>query len=136
MKIYIFDASILGCLLFNESNTLVKKINKLVKLAKENKIRLVSPNLLSYEISNMIKNHSSKEDSKNLFNDFISLPIELVGITSEQMKKILEVACDYNVTTYDASYHYLAKFLDGTFVTCDGKYYQKVKELGSIELVK
>lgn len=136
MKIYIFDASILGCLLFNESVFLVKKINKLIKLAREKKIRIIAPDLLSYEISNIIKNHTNKEDSKNLFADFISLPIELIGITSEQMKKILEMACDHSVTTYDASYHYLAKFLDGTFVTCDGKYYQKAKELGSIELIK
>lgn len=135
MKTYIFDASILGCLLFNENVKIVKKIKTIIINASVKKAKICAPTLLPYEISNIIKNRVGKDQSQNLFRDFANLPIELVNITSEQMAKILEMAGDYDVTTYDASYHYLGKFLDGTFITCDQKYFQKAKKLGGIELI-
>lgn len=135
MNILILDASVLGALLFNESPVLYRRITSILKLVSSGKAKIVAPGLLPLEISNVIKNRVKKAEAIDLFNDFSNLPIEFLSLSLSEIKDILGLACDYNVTTYDASYHFLAKKLGGTFVTCDRKYFEKAKKLGSIELI-
>lgn len=59
----------------------------------------------------------------------------LVAVSWVQIKGVLELAYDLGTTVYDASYHYLARFLDAVFLTCDKEYYEKAKNIGNIELI-
>ena len=66
--------------------------------------------------------------------------IEKLKISTLVLDKIaldsaLRISIDVNDTVYDASYHSLALIHDLTFVTFDGRYYQKAKHLGNIKLV-
>lgn len=137
MKKTVIDASVILCFLLEEKQSLSTRIETLLKDAQKGKIEILSSFLLPLEVGNGLR-FSLKDSllSNEVFQRFLSLPIRYINLSKVQLRKALELSYEYRTTFYDTSYHVLAQIQNAQFLTCDNEYFEKAKELGSIELLK
>lgn len=136
MKIYVVDASILLTALLEENESVSRKIKEIFREVQAKKTQMYSSNLLPLEMANGLRfTIKDKKLSEEVFGRFSSLPIILFNLKVEHVNRVLELAYNLGTSVYDTSYHLLAKMLRGTFLTCDGEYFEKARGLKSIELV-
>lgn len=135
MKIYVVDASILLTALLEKSETVSRKVKEIFKAVRAKKTKIYSSNLLPLEMANGLRfTIKDRKLAGETFRKFSALPIIFFNLKIEHLGKVLELAYRQGTSVYDTSYHFLAKMLMGTFLTCDRKYYEKAKGLKSIEL--
>lgn len=114
MRICVVDASAMGALLFGEPRA--KEVAEVLDGA-----RLAAPALLRFEIASVCRKkiaaHPSLEiqlmSALELFNRFA---IDTVQIDH---RETVMLAISTGLTTYDASYLWLAKALQGELITLD-----------------
>jgi predicted nucleic acid-binding protein len=107
---------------------------KVIQLTKG--VTIVSPNMVSYEIANgltkmMKKKVIEKERMINAFEYYKRIPIKQIEVDFE---KVLEIAWDYKIYSYDACYLESAKRLGLPLLTFDGSMARIGKEL-SINII-
>lgn len=136
MKNYILDASVILTFLLGKNPSVGRKFIRIFKQVESGKAKLYSSHLLPLEVGNGLRfSLSEKKLADEALGKFSNLPIELSVFSSPQLLKILELSYLFKTSFYDASYHFLAKLLTGTFLTCDSRYFRKAKEFGHIELL-
>jgi predicted nucleic acid-binding protein len=84
-------------------------------------VRLVAPSLLGYEIANVCRvkiraNPEQRAGFLTAFSNWTEMGIELVTVEHDQ---VIPVAEQFGLTTYDASYLWLARLLGAELVTLD-----------------
>ena len=136
MKKYILDASVILTFLLGNNQKIEKEFSKILKLTKTGKIKFYSTYLLPLEVGNGLRfSLKDKKLASETLEKFSRLPIQLSFFTNPQLTKILHLSYLFNASFYDTSYHYLAKFLKGIFLTADIEYFKKAKSFGQIELL-
>ena len=136
MKIYVLDASVILSYLLTEKDTVVKEFEKLLKEVKKGKARFVSSKLLPLEVGNGARyTLSNSALAGEVLESFLKLPLEYLDFTKGQLKRAIQLSYAIQASIYDASYHILAIDLEGIFLTCDKKYFQKAKKFGFIRLL-
>ena len=124
MRICVVDASAMGALLFGES-----KAEEVAKVMKD--AHLAAPALLRFEMASIclkkIVAHPELEtrlmSTFDLFNRFA---IDTVQVDH---RATVTLAMATGLTTYDASYLWLAKELKGELITLDERLAKAVKSL-------
>lgn len=96
------------------------------------------PDLVIYEIANALRYNQkiTEEDVKNSVNSLIDLDIDIIVPTKKVTESAISLAFKYNITLYDAYFVALAKELGFEFVTADENFYNKIKELNFVKLLK
>lgn len=136
MKVFILDASVILTFLLGENSSIEKKVINLFKKVKAKKAVLYSNDLLPLEVGNGLRYClSDKKLAQEVLEKFLNLPIEFFDFKPAHYLKILQLSYQLKTSFYDASYHFLAKLLKGTFLTADSQYFRKAKKLGNIELI-
>ncbi len=137
MNKYILDASFLVNVLADEGGKKPTEFfEKISREVKKNSAELYSLPLSFWEVANALRfKLPVQSEARELFARFKVLPIKFLPLALEQMDEVLEMAYQVGGTVYDASYHFLARSLGGTLITCDKKYFQKAKKLGAVELI-
>lgn len=131
MNKYILDASFLVNVLAGEGGK--KPTEFFQKISRE---EIYSLPLSFWEVANALRfKLSVQSEARELFARFKALPIKFLPLALEQMDEVLDMAYQVGGTVYDVSYHFLARSLGGTLITCDKKYFQKAKKLGGVELI-
>jgi len=120
-KTFVIDASYVLSFLLPSENT--PEAQKLFSIYQQQKISLIAPILLSYEIANALKTNVmrkkiSQKQAYNLLSAFKLLNIKQAPIG---FKDVLKTAIDHNVSAYDASYLVLAKKKGAKLLTLDKK---------------
>ena len=102
----------------------------LVNLYISEQIEIYVPSLWYYEIGNILK---IKEFLKNL-KDLNFIECE----NTSEIETIILKLCSKNtrISFYDASYHGIAQYLNADLITADRKYYECIKNEGSIILLE
>jgi predicted nucleic acid-binding protein len=116
MRICVVDASAMGALLFGEPRA--EEVVKVLKGA-----RLAAPSLLKFEMASVclkkIVAHPELEVRlMSVFDLFARLAIDTVQVDH---RATVTLAMDTGLTTYDASYLWLARELKGELITLDEK---------------
>lgn len=116
MPVRIVDASAMGALIFGEP-----KAEEIAKALEDSP--MVAPALIWFELASIclrkIKNHPAQRDQiLRAFNLARKLAIEIVEVDHWA---VVNVAYETGLTTYDASYLWLARHLQGKLVTLDRK---------------
>ena len=116
MAIRVVDASALGALVFGEP-----KAEKVAELLSDGPI--VAPALVWFELASIclkkLKAHPQQKEAILKAFDYASrLAIEIVQVDHWA---VIELASDKGITTYDASYVWLARQLRAELITLDGK---------------
>jgi predicted nucleic acid-binding protein len=116
MNVKVVDASALGALVFGEPEA--------EKIAHQlTGYLLMGPHLLWYELASIglkkIRTHPEQSGPiRKAFQLASSLPIETVEV---EHSEVIELAREADLTTYDASYLWLARKMKGTLFTLDRK---------------
>ena len=134
MKRYILDASVILTFLLKSNSSVEKNFVKILKEVNTKKAKLYSSYLLPLEIGNGLRFTLKNElVSEEVLQKFLRLPIKYFIFSAAHYAKILELSYLFKTSFYDTSYHFLAKLLKGTFLTCDTKYFKKAKDFGNIK---
>lgn len=114
MPVKVVDASALGALVFGEPGaaTVAKQLSKST---------LVAPQLLWFELASIAFKKAAKhpgrvEQIRTAFRMAGGLAIEILSVDHLE---VIDLAAQARLTTYDASYFWLARKTGGELVTLD-----------------
>lgn len=129
---YTLSSSFLSSCLLNSSQEALNLLEQSLKSSAT----LYSHNLLQLEISNLIAGQDLPEpDKEYLYSNFKLLPLTYWQLSPAEYSEIFFYANLYKCSTYEFSYHYLAKLSGSILLTTNKKYYEKTKSFGNIKLV-
>lgn len=124
MPVRVVDASALGALVFGEA-----KAEEITKTLGDSP--MAAPALIWFELASIclrkIKAHPAQRDQ--ILSAFLmagKLAIEIVDVDHAA---VVDLAVEADLTTYDASYLWLARHLKGELITLDGKMQRAAKSL-------
>jgi predicted nucleic acid-binding protein len=114
MPVLVVDASALGALVFGEPSG--EKVAELLSGG-----RIIAPSLVWFEVASVcLKKIRAHPNKKALiieaFNNARRLDIEIVQVDHLEA---IELALDMGITTYDASYLWLAREVRADLITLD-----------------
>lgn len=136
MRVYVLDASVILTFLLGKNRSAEKKFIKFLNQVRNGKAKFQSGYLLPLEIANGLRYSLADENlAIEVFQKFSALPIDYFSFSSAQLTRILQLSYLFKASFYDTSYHFLAKLLKGTFLTCDARYFKKAKGYGHIEIM-
>lgn len=96
---------------------------------KDNKINIIVPTLLFYELGNIL---ISKKMSVDIVGEVMTklqeLSLEIADIGLQSFKKIYQNSIKYSITFYDASYITLMQKENCEFITADQKLFGKIHQ--------
>ena len=118
-KLVIDASAVLARLLPDEKTP--REIKNIFRQYQSEKLVLVAPNLLPYEVGNALRSltlsHRIPTDlAPALFEDFLNLRISYVEI---DFNRVLSLAISAKISVYDASYLFLARKLNANLLTLD-----------------
>lgn len=98
---------------------------------------LIAPELLNYEVGNVLvtKIKLTSEDASELFGNFLDLRIETYSLGADEYRASIDLAHQYRLTVYDASYLALASALDVRLVTADKRLATRAARLKIIDTI-
>jgi predicted nucleic acid-binding protein len=93
--------------------------------------------LFFYEIANVLttKTNLNTRDVLEAFALIWNFDFEIFNFGLEEFLAGITLSRRYRITLYDAAYISLAKRLQCSFVTADGRLYEKTKELKEVKLL-
>jgi len=102
---------------------------------------LCAPSLIVEEVANTLwkaikLERISEKDAEEAMNALNDMRIELYETNWTQACQELNIACNLDLTVYDASYLLLADKTKSNLITADQKLYEKAKEHFRITYVK
>ena len=97
----------------------------------DGQILFVVPDLLLYEIANVLrfKSDLDEEAVRSAVRSLTQIHLEISPITEPRLQRAVALAYKYNLTVYDATFIALAEEVGGDFVTADEKFLDKVAAL-------
>ena len=124
MHVRVVDASALGALLFGEAQAeeVVKRLGH---------AELVAPAILWFEVASIClkKIKEQPRAKKKIISAFILFPSLAIQQAEVNHAQVIELARVNKLTTYDASYLWLASKLQAELVTLDKKLIRTLKVL-------
>lgn len=136
MEIIVPDASImLKWALGEEKETEIDKALSVLYDFIEGRCEIVLPSLWAYEVGNVL-GVKHPESSKEIMDILLDYEFKEYRMSKDICRLIFELIRDFRVTFYDASYHALAINQEGTFITSDKKYFDRVRDKTHIQLLK
>jgi predicted nucleic acid-binding protein len=96
-----------------------------------------TPFISDWELANFFGRNYGAAEAQAILHQFKSYQFKNHALTNQSTAIALQIMeSAKKISFYDASYHALAIELGGTFITCDSKYLEKVKDWGHIMHLK
>ncbi len=107
----------------------------LLEDCRNGKIDLVVPDLLFYEVANVLKcNRLSEKDVQNALSSLFNLGLGMSRVDEIIMAETVRCALQHNTSIYDAAYVALSKLFECELITADEKLLNK--NIGNITHIK
>lgn len=127
MAKHILDASVIIKWFINEEES--DKALSYLEAFQNNKIVIIVPSLMFYELGNTIINKKgSVSMASGIMQKLQELNLEVEDLGLKSFRKIYQNAIEYSLTFYDAEYLTLMQKENCQFITADKKLYEKVKK--------
>ncbi len=129
-KIYVLDSGVIAKW-FNEEEY-SKVAIRFRDLYINGSIELREPPILPFEVANTINRNLqlSLEDALKAAGSLCTLVHNAIELPCEDdMKSIMQIARQLDITFYDAVYIFLAKKYDAIFITVDDELYEKARKI-------
>jgi len=109
--------------------------HRLLEAHAAGQMTLVAPDLLVYEVSNVLLHHPhfSVPEAQRSIERLYELELELIAPSVELVTAAIALAATKRVTFYDALYVQLAHHLELPFYTADRKLVVKLHDLPSVK---
>ena len=92
------------------------------------KERMAGPELLLYEVANVLQNkRGDLRSSVEAFSAFCSVGLEIHSLEPSDLTEAMKLSHAYGISTYDASYLALAQARHCRLVTADERFLARVK---------
>ena len=131
----VLDASVMLKWFMQENHS--DKAKSIKDAHLRGRFTITIPDIAIYEIGNALRyepEFSPKEISRAV-TELYELNLDIIAPLPDIIGPTAEIACQSEITFYDAFYIALAKELNLQFVTADEKLYNKVKDLPQISLL-
>ncbi len=125
-KAAVADASVIARWYVKEDS--YKKALEVRRDYEENRLSLIEPSLLLYEVSNALRYSPELgiDDVKHSVRSIIDMQLDFREMDHDWARLCLDSAYKYGVSIYDSSYFTLAQNLNIKLVTADDKLARKV----------
>ncbi len=125
-KAAVADASVIARWYVKEDS--YRKALEVRKDYEQNRLSLVEPSLLPYEIFNALRYSPELgvEDVENSVRSIIDMQLDLRGMDRDWADLCIDSAYKYGVSVYDSSYFTLAQKLHIKLITADDKMARKL----------
>ena len=136
MTSLVIDTSVAVKWLNKDNEKNVDMADKIMVDAKNGKVELLAPELIKYEIGNVLlfSKKISGKDFGYLFKIFYSFPITFVSESEDLSKLTFALSASLGITYYDASFLSIAKQYDATLVTENIKHQGKSGDIKVVPL--
>ena len=134
MKQVVADASICGAWILEDESS--EKAEQLLSLIIKGTVELVIPSLWHYEMNNLIRSahrrkRLSEENAREALEALNQVPLSLEDLPEgPARKRILHLALQFDLSSYDAAYLELADRHKIPLLTADTKLQAAAKQLG------
>lgn len=131
MSPLIIDTSVAVKWLNHDNEKNIDIADKIMADAKNGKVDLLAPELIKYEIGNVLlfSKKISVKDVEYLLKIFYSLPITFIAESEELAKMTYVLASNLGITYYDASFLSVAKQYNATLITENIKHQGKSRDV-------
>jgi len=131
----VIDASVAAKWFIPEEDS--DKASRIVKSYADGKIDLYAPDLLVYELANVLRYRPdiTEEALSDNIEELFKLQLSLIPPSSDIVSVAAEKARDLDLSTYDACYVVIAQAIAANLVTADTELYKKCKETDLIFLL-
>ncbi|MBU1262147.1 type II toxin-antitoxin system VapC family toxin [bacterium] len=131
MRTYVIDTSVVVKWFSRSNEGDLEKALMLRKLHLQRECRLISCDLLFYELGNSLRHNPnlSKEDVVDAEKSILKMRIEMIRPTEEIVESSVSISYQYDITFYDACFIAQAKLLSCELITADMKCSKKVSGL-------
>lgn len=113
---------------FRRNEVLQEQALELRQIYLDGRISIHVPELLIYEIANVLRHKSDMDRSKvqQALQSLFDMQIGIEHINPEMMERVINIAYSNNITVYDAIFVTLAEHLEADFITVDERLLQKL----------
>lgn len=127
----VVDSSVIVKWLNDVDEINLDQANKLLADGLKGSIDLLAPELAKYEIGNvlLLKKKLSSEEIKTPLRTLYALPIQFITESEDLSKITYDMAFEYGVTYYDASFMSIAKQYGATLITENIKHQGKSTDI-------
>lgn len=125
----VVDASVAVKWFTDEDGMIISR--RLLKEMQEGRKVLYAPNLLIYEVANVL-NWSKKLEEERIsiaLNSIFDSDLRLIELDTSLTAVAVNLMTAHRMSFYDASYAALAKMLKIPLITADAKHFGKLKEI-------
>lgn len=126
----VLDTSVIIKWYSQDNEADCEKANRLIADCKNGNLKLLIPDLLIYELGNaLLKGKQfSYLQLKLALDHFYSLKVEIFSASYNLLDKAIQIASEYKLTVYDATYIALAQIKNCQLITANPRCFSKVKE--------
>jgi predicted nucleic acid-binding protein len=130
---YVADASVVLKWYARDREEDLENALKIREDFKNRTIDLFAPELLIYEIANVLRYKETVEE-KLILNTIVSIYEMRIlrPVNQHVMEEAVRIARKYDITVYDSTYISFAKYLGCPLITADRKLLQKTRMLSHI----
>ena len=132
----VLDSSVIIKWLNRINENELAQADNLLEHLQMGKVYVLAPLLAKYEVSNALL--KGKElaiaEAFDALNLFYKLPIQYVDLDETSAQETYEIAHQYNLTFYDASFIVLAKQKNAILITANPKHQQKFSQVKVVAL--
>lgn len=130
---YVPDASVVLKWYSKDNEKDLKNALKIREEFKNRTIELFAPELLIYEIANVLRYKETLEE-KLILNAIVSIYEMRIlrSVNQSIMEEAIRLANKYDITVYDSTYISFAKNFGCNMITADRKLLQRIKPLPNI----
>jgi len=134
-KKIVVDSSVIVKWLNSDREEYLEEADKLLKMACEESVALLTPDLARYEVSNALL-HKNMDVNQLMvsISTIFELPIRFVSLSNEQSQLSAKVATESGMTFYDATFIALAMDQNAVLITENTKHQAKCKEVKVLSL--
>ncbi|MEW6088273.1 MAG: type II toxin-antitoxin system VapC family toxin [bacterium] len=130
---YVLDASVILKWHTKENEKNIENAYRLREDFRTRKIEIIAPELLIYEVANVLRYKSALEEKLilNAITGIYEMRI-LRPANEDVMKEAVRLARKYDITVYDSAYISLANNFGCSLITADKKLLEKIGLLSNI----
>ncbi len=131
MKTLVIDTSVFVKWLNQEGEKDLEKADKILQDVKSGQVELIAPELLKYEIGNVLLKGKQLVPSQAYVSlaTIYSIPINFIIESEKLAQETYKLAHDLEITYYDAAFISLAQEYDAILVTDNIKHQGKTKKV-------
>ena len=133
---YILDSSVIFKWFSYENEENVDKALSILDMYRENKLEIIIPELVIYEVSNALRfnNNFSSIETRKIISTLINLELNVIGLNIKVIDSAIKIAYEENITIYDAVFISLSKIMKVPLISANPRHHKVLKGRSVIPL--